>query len=133
MGLLVMELLQVRMELFQVPVLKQFMRAFGAFPVRRGEADLSALRQATETLKSGLALCIFPEGTRSRTGELLPFKKGGLVMAIQAQVPVVPVAVSGARAAMRRGGVLVYPVTVRIEFAAPVPTKGMGFEDRHHL
>jgi len=122
-------------ELRNVPILVWVFDAAGFVPLERANRgqSLPAVAGAAAAISEGRSFIIFPEGTRSRTGELLPFKKGGLVMAIQAQVPVVPVAVSGARAAMRRGGVLVYPVTVRIEFAAPVPTKGMGFEDRHQL
>ena len=76
---------------------------------------------------------IFPEGTRSRTGELLPFKKGGFLMAIKAQAPVVPVAVSGGRDAMRKGSPLIWPVTVKVEFAPPVPTAGLTLDDRDAL
>ena len=76
---------------------------------------------------------IFPEGTRSRTGELLPFKKGGFVMAIQAQAPVVPVAVSGSRAALKRGSMVIRSGTIRVEFAPPIPTAGLTFADRSEL
>ena len=85
-----------KIELFQVPGLAQFMRAFGAFPVRRNEADLSALRQANESLKAGLAVCIFPEGTRSahsaRLGEGWP---GAALVALRNDVPILPIAITG--------------------------------------
>ena len=76
---------------------------------------------------------IFPEGTRSRTGELLPFKKGGFIMAIQAQAPVVPVAVSGSREVLKRGSMVIRPATIRVEFAPPIPTEGLTFANRSEL
>ncbi|MEO8681737.1 MAG: lysophospholipid acyltransferase family protein, partial [Vicinamibacterales bacterium] len=69
----------------------------------------------------------------SRTAEMLPFKKGGFIMAIQAQAPIVPVAVSGGRAAMRKGSWLVRPVMVRVRIGAPVETQGMHVDDRDEL
>ena len=72
-------------------------------------------------MRDGNSFVIFPEGTRSRTGELLPFKKGGFLMAIKAQAPVVPVAVSGGRDAMRKGSPLIWPVTVTVELGAAGP------------
>lgn len=76
---------------------------------------------------------IFPEGTRSRTGTLLPFKKGGFIMAIKAQAPVVPTAIVGARNAMRKGSFIIRPVTVTVRFSAPIETVGLTIEDRDTL
>ena len=73
---------------------------------------------------------IFPEGTRSRTGDLLPFKKGGIIMAIEAQVPIVPVAIQGGRAAMRKGSALVRPVVVSVRIGTPIQTAGRTTDDR---
>jgi 1-acyl-sn-glycerol-3-phosphate acyltransferase len=85
-----------KVELFRVPGLAQFMRAFGAFPVRRNEADLSALRLAHESLKAGQALCIFPEGTRGGPPEKLRqgWPGAGLI-ALRNDAPVLPIAITG--------------------------------------
>ena len=66
----------------------------------------------------------------SRTGELLPFKKGGFIMALQAQVPVLPVAVSGGRASMRKGSGVVRPVKVTVRIGPPLATEGLTVDDR---
>ncbi len=74
---------------------------------RQPRAEQQALDNAVERLASGNSFLVFPEGTRSRTGELLPFKKGAFLVALRAQAPIVPVAISGAREAMRKGSPLI--------------------------
>ena len=86
-------------ELFDVPFFGRLLRVYGALPVRRREADLSALRQADATLKRGLALGIFPEGRSSthaaRLSEAWP---GAAIVALRAQAPILPVAITGSQA-----------------------------------
>jgi 1-acyl-sn-glycerol-3-phosphate acyltransferase len=113
-------------------------RAFdlaGFVPLERANRgqSLPAIEQAAEALRAGNSFLIFPEGTRSRTGELLPFKKGGFIMALKGQAPIVPVAISGADRAMRKGSPWVQPVTVRIRFGEPIETAGLTVEDRDAL
>jgi 1-acyl-sn-glycerol-3-phosphate acyltransferase len=76
---------------------------------------------------------VFPEGTRSQSDEMLPFKKGAFIMAIKAQAPVVPVAIRGGRAAMQRGSHLIRPVTLTIRVGEPVETVGLDVKDRDAL
>ena len=97
------------------------------------EKSLAAISRGADSLKSGNSFLIFPEGTRSRTGQLLPFKKGGFIMAIEAQVPIVPVAVHGGRDAMRKGSAFVRPVMVSVRIGTPIPTAGLTMADRDAL
>jgi len=82
-------------EMFGWPVLGLAFRAFGAFPVRRTEADLGALRAATEVVQRGEMLVMFPEGTRSRTGGLGKGHPGTGLIALRTGAPILPVAVTG--------------------------------------
>jgi len=122
-------------ELRRLPILVRVWDAAGWIPLERSNREKSwpAVERAAEALREGNAFFIFPEGTRSRTGELLPFKKGGFVMAIKAQAPVVPVTIRGSREAMRKGSALIWPTTVTLTFLPPVPTAGMTVDDRAEL
>src|SRR6185436_2081623 len=104
----------------------------GFIPVDRSrrEAAMKSIDAGAESIRSGNSFLIFPEGTRSRTGELLPFKKGGFVMAIKAGAPIVPVAVSGGREAMRKGSKIIYPVNVTVRIGEPIETAGLTLDDR---
>jgi 1-acyl-sn-glycerol-3-phosphate acyltransferase len=122
-------------ELTRLPVLGAVMVAGGFVPVERDrrEASMASIDRAAASIRDGNSFLIFPEGTRSRTNEMLPFKKGGFIMAIKAQAPIVPVAVSGGRSAMRKGSWLVRPVLVDVRIGAPVETTGMAVDDRDQL
>ena len=79
-------------ELFSYPGLSAIVRGLGAFPIKRGQSDRNALRTAIHFLQSGEILGIFPEGTRSKTGELMAFKPGITMLAYKGQSPILPVA-----------------------------------------
>lgn len=84
-----------KIENFTAPLLGPFVRAYGAIPLRRGEADLSALRRSVQVLKSGRVLGIAPEGTRSGHGRLQQGQDGLALVAAQIDTPIVPFAVYG--------------------------------------
>lgn len=96
-------------------------------------AALLQLEKTAKIIHDGRPLFISPEGTRSVTGALLPFKKGGFVIALKAGVPVVPVIIRGARAIQSRAAFRINPGKVTIEFLPPVSTEGMGIEQRDEL
>lgn len=122
-------------ELSRLPILGAVIQAGGFIPVPREnkEQAMAAIERAAASIRSGNSFLIFPEGTRSRTEQLLPFKKGGFIMAIKAQAPVVPVAISGGRDAMRKGSAIVRPVRVSVRIGEPVPTAGLTLDDRDAL
>ena len=122
-------------ELSKLPVLGTVLQVGGFIPVPREqkEAAMEAIDKAADSIRSGNSFLIFPEGTRSRTDQLLPFKKGGFIMALQAGAPVVPVAIAGGRAAMHKGSKLVWPTTVTVTIGPPIETTGMSLDDRDAL
>jgi len=122
-------------ELNAIPVLTRAFRYGGFIPVdrRNKEAAMRSIEAGARSIRSGNSFLIFPEGTRSRTGDLLPFKKGGFIMAIKAQAPIVPVAITGGRAAMKRGSPWIYPVRVTIKVGPPIETAGLALDERDEL
>jgi len=103
-------------ELFRTPGLGWLIRSLNSIPIRRGVADLSGLARALEVLRQGEALLLFPEGSRMRDGELHPPRPGVGMMAVQADVPIVPCYISGSNRPSRwwRRG-----VKVRLWFGRP--------------
>ncbi|MGI6152417.1 MAG: lysophospholipid acyltransferase family protein [Christensenellaceae bacterium] len=95
-------------ELFKGKTANWFLTRLNAVPVSRGKGDLKAIKTALSVLKAGKFLGVFPEGTRSKDGELLPFEQGAALMALRAGVPVLPVYIKGTYKPFR-------PVTVTID------------------
>jgi 1-acyl-sn-glycerol-3-phosphate acyltransferase len=122
-------------ELKKLPLLGKAFQIGGFVPIERAsrEQAMAAIDQAAESLRRGNSFLTFPEGTRSRTGALLPFKRGPFLMAIKAQVPIVPVAIQGAQASMRKGSRIVRPVTVSVRIGKPIETHGMTLTDREKV
>jgi 1-acyl-sn-glycerol-3-phosphate acyltransferase len=106
---------------FRIPVLGLLMRMFGAFPVNLDvAADASAQREAIELLRNGKALVIFPEGGRTRTGKLMPFKMGAFRMALAHGVPILPVSIKGAENIWPVGRVFPRPGRLTITYHPPI-------------
>jgi 1-acyl-sn-glycerol-3-phosphate acyltransferase len=122
-------------EINAIPILARGFRLGGFIPVdrRNKEAALRSIEAGAASIRSGNSFLIFPEGTRSRTAELLPFKKGGFIMAIKAKAPIVPVAIQGGRDAMRKGSAIIQPITVSIRVGEPIETAGFELGDRNAL
>lgn len=96
-------------ELFEMGFVGYFLRLFRAFPVKRGEPDRGAIKHAVNLLKDGNAVCVFPEGELSETGELLPLKPGVALIIRMAQVPVICLGIAGSRRMLPYGAVFPRP------------------------
>ncbi len=112
----------VKREVFRIPVLSRAMRMGSLVPVdrRNREAAIDSLRAAGDVLRSGISMMVFPEGTRSPDGRLLPFKKGPFYLAIETGVPVVPVTILGTYEIMPKGSFAIRPGTATVIFHVPV-------------
>jgi 1-acyl-sn-glycerol-3-phosphate acyltransferase len=112
-----------RADLFDNPYFGWFIRNLNAFPVRRGEGDIGAVREAVRRLGEGNLLCFYPEGTRTRTGELGPIQKGIALIIRKARVPVIPVVIDGAHLALPRKQ-WVQSKPIRVIFGPPLEITG---------
>jgi 1-acyl-sn-glycerol-3-phosphate acyltransferase len=92
-----------------------------------------SIEHAKERIRAGASVLLFPEGTRSRDGQLQPFKKGGFHLALDAGAPIVPVAIKGTYELMPRKSLRVKPGHVRITIGQPIPTAGLAADDRNAL
>lgn len=122
-------------EVLKVPLLGRAARVAGIIFIDRQnrQAAFSAYERAAAAIRAGLNAVVFGEGTRSRTGNLLPFKKGPFVLAIASGVPVVPVYCAGTFGILPKGSIRIRPRPIALMFGDPISTAGLDYEDRGRL
>lgn len=118
-------------ELFRIPVMGWMMWLAGDIPVKRGfgPSAVEAMERCRETLRNRVSVMIFPEGTRSKTADLLPFKDGAFRLAIEAGVPILPLAVAGTGTALPKHGWRFGRSAAEVRVLEPVETAGLTLAD----
>lgn len=122
----------LKKELMGIPLLGTAMRLAQFVPVERGhqrEKAVESIHAAAAVLRSGLNITVFPEGTRSRSGRLMGFKKGPFFLAMETGAPIVPVTISGTESMMRKGSMRVFPGTARVTFHPLIEPRDYGTRD----
>jgi len=124
-----------KQELFRIPLFGYAMKRAGYLPLDRsdGRKALKTMDYAAKKIRSGVSVIVFPEGTRSMDGKLLPFKRGGFLLAARAGVPIVPVTISGSAQVNPPKRLEVRKGTVSLRFGDPVPTEGATGKRRDEL
>jgi 1-acyl-sn-glycerol-3-phosphate acyltransferase len=117
--------------IFRIPVMGWMMYLAGDIPVRRTvrSSRAEALEACRERLRNRVSVMIFPEGTRSRTDDLLPFKDGAFRLAVESGVPILPLVVAGTRGAMRKGSLIFGRSIAEVRALEPIPTEGLSVAD----
>src|SRR4051794_22534804 len=118
-------------ELFRIPIMGWMMWLAGDVPVKRGfgPSAVEAMERCRQALRRRVSVMIFPEGTRSRTADLLPFKDGAFRLAIEAGVPILPLAVSGTRTALPKHDWRFGRSVAQVQVLEPVETAGLTVAD----
>ncbi len=111
-------------ELFKIPIFGRGMRGCGYISIDRSnrKSAFRSLAEAAQKIRNGVSVLIFPEGTRSWDGEIQSFKKGGFVLSVDAGVPIIPIVISGTRAVMPKGKLLIRKQTIGMKILAPIAT-----------
>jgi 1-acyl-sn-glycerol-3-phosphate acyltransferase len=116
-------------ELFEHPFFNWLIRKLNSFPIRRGQTDVAAIKEAMRRLKEGRVVAIFPEGTRSRDGEIQPIHQGIAMLVRRGGVPVVPAVIDGAYRAWPRGEKVFQRYPIRAAFGPPLDTANLKSEE----
>ena len=117
--------------MFRIPVMGWMMRMANDIPIVRGkrESVVSAMKGCRDRLGKRVSVMIFPEGTRSPDGDLLPFKDGAFKLAIEAGAPILPIAVAGTRDCMAKGSFAFRRARAKARVLPPIPTTGLTNQD----
>jgi len=124
-----------KLSLSRIPVFGPAARRAGVIFIDRGDSQKSRaeLTRTMAALKEGVSTLFFAEGTRSPDGQLLPFKKGGVMLALQTGLPIVPVTVTGSYALFSKKQRFIRPGTVQVEIGEPIDVLGFTPDDRDQL
>jgi len=122
-----------RASLFRFPPFAWLIRSLNAFPVKRGSADMGAIREALRRLKSGAVVLMFPEGTRTRDGSIRQLQAGPVLLARRAGVPILPMVIDGAFEAWPRSRALPRPHTIRVACGRPLAPEELAEGDADEL
>ena len=122
-------------DLVRVPIFGQALLASGHIIIDRGDREgaIASLHRAAERIRAGTSVIVFPEGTRSPDGHLRLFKSGPFHLAVEAQVPIVPVTVSGSQRITPKGELRVHSGRVKIVYGKPISTRGIPIAERKLL
>ena len=123
-------------ELFMIPVFGWAMQAAGMIKIDRQNPERArkSVDEAVHRLiHSSFSTLIYPEGTRSETGDLLPFKKGGFILAIRSQLPIVPVTIIGAGDVLSKGSFTINQGQIKIIISKPIPTRNLEVNNKEEL
>jgi len=125
----------MKIELRKVPIFGLSCERAGYIYVDRGDSQKAheSLKIAGQKIRNGASIVFFPEGTRSRDGKLLPFKKGGFVIAVEAGVPILPVTITGSLPLLPRKSLKIMPGNIKMRFHEPIQVNGYSYDTREQL
>ena len=122
-------------ELFNIPIFGWALYTSGTIRIDRSNRSkaISSMNNALDRIRKGVSVVVFPEGTRSEDGIIREFKKGGFVLAIKGEIPIVPISISGSRFILRKHSNKIHPGKIKIVFGDPIYMKDIGYQERENL
>jgi 1-acyl-sn-glycerol-3-phosphate acyltransferase len=122
-------------ELYKIPIFGYAMKRAGYISIDRSDrkSAIESLDRAAKIIRDGVSVVIFPEGTRSRTNHVQPFKKGGFFLAVDSGVPIIPIIIHGTERIMPKKQILIKPGNVTLEIAKPINSSDYTRETKNDL
>jgi 1-acyl-sn-glycerol-3-phosphate acyltransferase len=122
-------------ELYNIPLFGWALYASGTIRIDRTNRSraISSMNSALDKIKKGVSVVVFPEGTRSEDGKIRDFKKGGFVLAIKGEIPIIPISISGSRFILRKHSNRIHPGNIKIVINDPVYTNDYSYRERETL
>jgi 1-acyl-sn-glycerol-3-phosphate acyltransferase len=122
-------------ELFKIPLFGWALYTSGTIRIDRSNRSkaISSMNNALDKIRNGVSVVVFPEGTRSEDGKIREFKKGGFVIALKGEIPIIPISISGSRFILQKHSNKIHPGKIKIVFGDPINTKDFGYQERENL